>query len=256
MTEKLPEPPVLRLDRVDKSFGALRVSRGVSLSLARGARHALIGPNGAGKTTLVHLISGVLRPTAGTIHLGARDVTHMSVEQRVRLGLVRTFQISSLFPRLTVAENVALGVSARFGCDWKFWGEMRGQVQVLEEAEKILNTTGLLADAGSEVAKLAYGRRRLVEVALALALKPKILILDEPAAGLSSSEREALLNMLQQLPSDLAVLIIEHDMSLVFRLASKIAVLVEGALLIEGTVDEVRASPKVREVYLGTRAHG
>ena len=133
---------------------------------------------------------------------------------------------------------------------------MRGQVQVLEEAENILNTTGLLADAGSEVAKLAYGRRRLVEVALALALKPKILILDEPAAGLSSSEREALLNMLRQLPSDLAVLIIEHDMSLVFRLASKIAVLVEGALLIEGTVEEVRASPKVREVYLGTRDHG
>jgi branched-chain amino acid transport system ATP-binding protein len=256
MTEALLEPSVLRLDRVNKNFGALHVSRNVSLSLAKGARHALIGPNGAGKTTLVHLISGVLRPTAGTIHLGARDVTHMSVEHRVRLGLVRTFQISSLFPRLTVAENVALGVSARLGRDWKFWGEMRGQVQVLEEAENILNTTGLLADAGSEVAKLAYGRRRLVEVALALALEPKILILDEPAAGLSSSEREALLSVLQQLPSDLAVLIIEHDMSLVFRLASKIAVLVEGALLIEGTVDEVRASPKVREVYLGTRALG
>lgn len=250
------QDPVLRLDGVDKSFAALHVARNVNLALSRGARQALIGPNGAGKTTLVNLICGLIRPDSGTLHIGRRDVTRMSVEQRVKLGLVRTFQISSLFPQLTVAENVALGVSARVGCDWKPWGEMRRQARVLEEAERIIIATGLLADAGSKVANLAYGRRRLVEIALALALEPKILVLDEPAAGLSAAEREVLLNVLQQLPAELAILIIEHDMSLVFRLANKITVLVEGAVLIEGPVDVVRASPQVREVYLGTRAHG
>ncbi|MGZ5024753.1 MAG: ABC transporter ATP-binding protein, partial [Chthoniobacterales bacterium] len=247
---------VLRLDHIDKRFGALHVARGVNLTLARGARQALIGPNGAGKTTLVHLISGVLQPDSGSLYIGSRNITQMSVEHRVRLGLVRTFQISSLFPHLTVAENVALGVSARVGCDWKFWGEMRRQTRVLDEAKSIIVATGLLADAGSKVSTLAYGRRRLVEIALALALEPKILVLDEPAAGLSSAEREVLVDVLQRLPTDLAVLIIEHDMSLVFRIANKITVLVDGAVLIEGTVDEVRASRRVREIYLGTRSHG
>jgi branched-chain amino acid transport system ATP-binding protein len=252
----MSEEIVLRLDRVEKRFGALHVSRSVNLSLARGARQALIGPNGAGKTTLVNLISGVLRPSSGTIHIGGRDVTHVSVEQRVQLGLVRTFQISSLFAHLTVAENVALGVSARMGCDWKFWGEMCRQAEILQQTEKVLEVIGLLSAAGSRVATLAYGRRRLVEIALALALEPRILILDEPAAGLSGAEREVLLNVLERLPPDLAVLIIEHDMSLVFRLADKITVLVEGAVLVEGTVDEVRGSQLVRDVYLGARAHG
>jgi branched-chain amino acid transport system ATP-binding protein len=249
------EEIVLRLDRVDKRFGALNVSRGVNLSLARGARQALIGPNGAGKTTLVNLISGVLKPNSGTIHIGSRDVTNLSVEQRVHLGLVRTFQISSLFTHLTVAENIALGVSARMGCDRKLWGEMRRQTPILQQTENVLNAIGLIPDAGSSVATLAYGRRRRVEIALALALEPKILVLDEPAAGLSGAEREVLLNVLQRLPQDLAVLIIEHDMSLVFRLADKITVLVEGAVLVEGSVDEVRRSQVVRDVYLGARAH-
>jgi branched-chain amino acid transport system ATP-binding protein len=252
----MSDAPVLRLDNINKSFGALWVSRNVSLSLAPGARQALIGPNGAGKTTLAHLISGVVRPTSGHIFLGSQDITRVSVERRVGLGLVRTFQISSLFPKLTVAENVALGVSARLKRDWKFWGEVRNQQDILLETERILQTTGLGAAASSEVAKLAYGQRRLVEVALALALNPKILVLDEPAAGLSSAEREVLFNVLIELPKDLAVLIIEHDMSLVFRLANKITVLVEGAVLTEGTVEEVRNSAQVREVYLGTRAHG
>jgi branched-chain amino acid transport system ATP-binding protein len=260
MSDRLSEAQsgqtVLRLAAVDKHFGALQVSRGVNLSLAKGARQALIGPNGAGKTTLVNLLSGNLKPNSGTIHIADRDVTNLSVEQRVRLGLVRTFQISSLFAHLTVAENVALGVSARMGCDWKLWGEMRHQTPILQQAEYILETVGLLADAGSRVATLAYGRRRLVEIALALALEPKILVLDEPAAGLSGAEREVLLNALQHLPPGLAVLIIEHDMSLVFRLANKITVLVEGAILVEGTVEEVRGSQAVRDVYLGARVHG
>ena len=252
----MSDQPILRIDNICKSFGALQVSRNVSLSLEKGARQALIGPNGAGKTTLVHLISGVLRPTSGQIHIGSQDVTRVSVEQRVRLGLVRTFQISSLFPKLTVAENVALGVSARVGRDWKPWSDMRKQTQILLETEQVLAATGLIDSARTEVAKLAYGRRRLVEIALALALEPKILVLDEPAAGLSGGEREVLLNLLVQLPNDLAVLIIEHDMSLVFKLANKITVLVEGAVLLEGSVEEVRQSPQVREVYLGSRTHG
>src|SRR5262245_27927683 len=238
----MSDAPVLRLDNINKSFGALWVSRNVNLSLAPGARQALIGPNGAGKTTLAHLISGVVRPTSGHIFLGNQDITRVSVERRVGLGLVRTFQISSLFPKLTVAENVALGVSARLERDWKFWGEMRNQQDILLETERILGVTGLAAAAGAEVTKLAYGQRRLVEVALALALNPKILVLDEPAAGLSSAEREVLFNVLIELPKDLAVLIIEHDMGLVFRLANKITVLVEGAVLTEGTVEEVRNS--------------
>ncbi len=248
--------PLLRLDNVSKSFGALKVSRSVNLTLDKGARQALIGPNGAGKTTLVNLISGVLRPTSGQIYIGSHDVTRASAAVRVRLGLVRTFQINSLFPKLTVAENVALGVSAHAGRDWRPWGEMRGERKTLRVTEEILASTGLGSYAGTEVAKLAYGQQRLVEIALALALEPKILILDEPAAGLSGAEREALLALLFKLPEALAVLIIEHDMSLVFRLAQKITVLVEGGILIEGPVDEVRNNPQVRDVYLGHRSHG
>jgi branched-chain amino acid transport system ATP-binding protein len=252
----MPQEPLLRLDDVSKNFGALNVSRNVSLTLDKGARQALIGPNGAGKTTLINLISGVLHPTSGRIHMSAVDVTRVSAEERVRLGLVRTFQINSLFPKLTVAENVALGVSAHARADWRPWGEMCRQAGILEATETILVSTGLAPYAGVEVAKLAYGQQRLVEIALALALKPKILLLDEPAAGLSGAEREALLALLFKLPQSLAVLIIEHDMSLVFRLAQKITVLVEGTILVDGTVDEVRNNPQVRDVYLGHRAHG
>ena len=232
------------------------MSRNVNLTLDRGARRALIGPNGAGKTTLVNLISGILRPTAGRIFIGSVEVTRASPEQRVRLGLVRTFQINSLFPKLTVAENVALGVSAHISRDWRPWGEMRSERKTLQATETILASTGLAAHAGTEVAKLAYGQQRLVEIALALALEPKILVLDEPAAGLSGAEREALLALLLKLPELLAVLIIEHDMSLVFRLARKITVLVEGGILVEGTADEVRNNAQVRDVYLGHRSHG
>jgi branched-chain amino acid transport system ATP-binding protein len=251
----MPQEPLLRLDDVSKSFGALNVTRNVGFTLDEGARQALIGPNGAGKTTLINLISGVLRPTAGRIYVGGIDVTRASAEERVRLGLVRTFQINSLFPKLTVAENVALGVSAHAGRDWRPWGEMRREAGTLQTTEAILVATGLAAHAGIEVAKLAYGQQRLVEIALALALKPKVLLLDEPAAGLSGAEREALLALLFTLPQSLAVLIVEHDMSLVFRLAQKITVLVEGGILVEGNVDEVRNNPQVRDVYLGHRSH-
>jgi len=249
------EVPILEVRGVCKSFGALQVARDVSLALPAGARHALIGPNGAGKTTLVHLITGLLPPSSGAIRIGGRDVTRLAAERRVALGLARTFQISSLFPGLTVAENIGLAVAARTGVEIRPWGSLRRQAQVIDEAASMLEQLGLLALAGRAIASLAYGQRRLVEIALALALKPKILLLDEPAAGVASNDRGMLLDLLLSLPADLAILIIEHDMSLVFRLARRMTVLVDGGILTEGSVADVRADPRVRDVYLGSRHH-
>ena len=248
-------PHALQVEGIRKQFGALHVARDVSLSLPRGARHALIGPNGAGKTTLVHLITGLLRPSAGSIRIDARDVTGLAAEERVALGLARTFQISSLFPRLTVAENVGLALAARTGIEVRPWGSLRRQSAIIDEAAALLQSLTLLELARRPVVDLAYGQRRLVEIALALALKPKILLLDEPAAGVASEDRAMLLDLLLRLPEDIAILIIEHDMSLVFRLAQRISVLVDGAILTEGSVAEVRSDPRVRDVYLGARTH-
>lgn len=241
---------------VSKNFGGLRVAREITLTLPEGARHALIGPNGAGKTTLVNMISGLLRPSAGTIHLAGIDITHVSPERRVAAGLARTFQISSLFPSLTVVENVGLAFEARFGLDRRLWGSVRQSSAVIDGAAVLLQSLGLIDLAGKRVADLPYGQRRLVEIALVLALEPKTLLLDEPAAGLAAADRGALLDLLLRLPSGLSVLVIEHDMSLVFRLAQRITVLVEGQVLTEGSVGEIRADPRVRDVYLGSRTHG
>jgi branched-chain amino acid transport system ATP-binding protein len=256
MAEPGMSEAALSIAGISKNFGGLRVARNISLSLPTGARHALIGPNGAGKTTLVNIMSGLLQPSAGTIHLVGTDITHVSPERRVALGLARTFQISSLFPTLTVAENVGLAFEARFGLDRRLWGSVRKSAPVVDGAAALLHSLGLLDLAGKRVADLPYGQRRLVEIALVLALEPKILLLDEPAAGLAAADRGALLDLLLKLPEGLTILVIEHDMSLVFRLAQRITVLVEGAVLTEGTVAEIRADPRVRDVYLGSRAHG
>ena len=247
--------PALEIEHISKSFGALRVSRDVSLTLQAGARHALIGPNGAGKTTLVNVISGLLQPSSGIIRLDGTDITEASPERRVALGLARTFQISSLFPQLTVAENVALALEARLGVDWQIWGTLRARADIVDGAAALLDSLGLLALAPKPVADLPYGQRRLVEIALVLALEPRTLLLDEPAAGLASSDRYAVLDLLLRLPPTLTILVIEHDMSLVFRLAQRITVLVEGAVLVEGTPAEIRVNAQVRDVYLGTRTH-
>jgi branched-chain amino acid transport system ATP-binding protein len=247
--------PALEVDRVNKNFGALSVSRDVSLALPQGARHALIGPNGAGKTTLVNLISGLLRPSSGAVRIAGVDVTHHSPERRVGLGLARTFQISSLFPKLTVAENVGLALSAKLRLEAKFWGRLTARADLIGEAAELLERLGLLDLVSQRVADLAYGQRRLVEIALALAMSPKVMLLDEPAAGLSSAERCVLLDLLQRFPEDLTILVIEHDMGLVFEFARRITVLVEGGILMEGTVAEVRSDPRVRDVYLGSRPH-
>jgi branched-chain amino acid transport system ATP-binding protein len=248
--------PALAIEGISKSFGGLRVSRDISFSLPVGARHALIGPNGAGKTTLVNLVSGLLQPSSGSIKLAGTDITHLAPERRVGLGLARTFQISSLFPSLTVAENVGLAFEARFGLDRRLWGRVRARPEIVEGTASLLQSLGLIALAGKRIADLPYGQRRLVEIALVLALEPKTLLLDEPAAGLAVSDRGALLDLLLRLPESLTILVIEHDMSLVFRLAQRITVLVEGQVLTEGSVADIRADPRVRDVYLGTRAHG
>jgi branched-chain amino acid transport system ATP-binding protein len=247
---------LLALRGISKSFGALRVARDVSLTLEQGARHALIGPNGAGTTTLVNLISGLLKPSAGTIRLAGSDITAAPPERRVALGLARTFQISSLFPLLTVAENVGLALAGRHRCDGRMLGRVQRSPEIVDGAAALLERMGLLALAGRPVSDLPYGQRRLVEIALVLALEPKLLLLDEPAAGLASGDRSLVLDLLLRLPPELSILIIEHDMSVVFRLARRITVLVEGAILTEGEPEAIRGDARVRDVYLGVRPHG
>jgi branched-chain amino acid transport system ATP-binding protein len=247
--------PALEIKGLYKNFGALRVTQDVNLTLRPGARHALIGPNGAGKTTLVNQITGVLKPSAGTIKLFGTDITSAAPERRVALGVVRTFQIISLFLRLTVAENVGLAIAAQKALDAKPWGSLRADDRVIEGVRELLEQLDLVGVAQRKVSELGYGQRRLVEIALALALKPKVLLLDEPAAGVSSRDLGMLLDILTRLPEDIAVLVIEHDMSLVFRFAQRITVLVSGSVLVEGPVDEVRANPEVRDVYLGRRVN-
>ena len=236
-----------------KRYGAIEVTRNVDLCIERGARHALIGPNGAGKTTFVNLVTGVTEPSAGSIYLGGREVTDASAQKRVAAGLARTFQINTLFADLTVAENIAIALSQRLGLAWKLWGRPAAHAEIVEQAAALLEQLGLLTLAARRVNALAYGQRRMLEIAIALALKPQVLLLDEPAAGIPNGESGMILDLLERLPADIAILFIEHDMNLVFRFAKKITVLVEGAVLVDGTPDDIRADERVRNVYLGRR---
>ena len=247
----------LEVRNLHKSFGALQVARDIDLTLERGARHALIGPNGAGKTTLVNLITGVLRPSAGRVLLAGEDITRLSQATRTRRGIARTFQINQLFRGLTVLENVYLAVAERTrACD-RLWRPAGAERAVIEEALAHLDALRLTDDALKLVRELPYGRLRLVEIAIALALKPKVLLLDEPAAGVPSSESHLILDVIGALDPDIAILIIEHDMDVVFRFAKRITVLVQGAVLTEGAPAEIAADGRVRAVYLGEEArHG
>jgi branched-chain amino acid transport system ATP-binding protein len=237
-----------------RSFGGIRAADDVSLRLEKGSRHALIGPNGAGKTTLINLLTGVLRPSAGRILLDGEDIAGLRPDQRVRRGLARTFQINQLFPAMTPLETVALAVSHRQGEDRQWWRTLGSRPAVVDEAVEILERFGL-ADAMDEpVSGLPYGRQRLLEIALAIACRPRVLLLDEPAAGVPEAERDGILAGVAALPGDVSVLLIEHDMDIVFRFADRISVLVAGALLTEGTAAEVANDPRVREVYLGEGA--
>ena len=242
---------LLQVEGLDKHFGGLHVTRAVSLSLHAGDRLALIGPNGAGKTTLVNLISGVLAPSAGSVRLGGQDVTGWGQVQRVRAGLARTFQLTTLAPLLPVQRQVEMALFEREGLSGRCWRSIDAYPLLAAEAQALLVSLGLGALAALATERLAYGQQRLVELALALALRPRVLLLDEPMAGVPQGEGQRLLAALDALPATLAVLIIEHDMDLVFRLASRIVVLAEGAVLADGRPEAIRSNPQVRSAYLG-----
>lgn len=241
----------LQTGGLSRNFGGFTAVDQVSLSIEQGARHALIGPNGAGKTTLINLLTGKLMPSAGSITLMGQDITRAPQADRCHMGMVRTFQINQLFMEMTVLESVALAVSERHGLGRRWWKPLSVRGEVVDEAAAILEQLGLLADAGEMTANLAYGRQRLLEIALALALQPKVLLLDEPAAGVATDDSRELFASIERLPRDVTVVLIEHDMDLVFSYAERISVLVSGAVLLEDTPDAVAQDPRVREVYLG-----
>jgi branched-chain amino acid transport system ATP-binding protein len=246
--------PALETRGLAKSFGALTVANAIDFRLERGARHALIGPNGAGKTSFVNLVTGALAPSAGHIFLDGAEITSLPQAARVKRGLVRTFQVTQLFRGLSVLENVTLAVCECRGLG----GDMRRPAghhrAAIDEAYALLGQMGIADEALRPVATLAYGRQRLTEIAVALGLAPRVLLLDEPAAGVPSGENGRIIEAIEGLSPQIAVLIIEHDMDLVFRLAQRITVLAQGRVLAEGTPAEIAADPRVRQVYLGERA--
>jgi len=251
MTEQI----ALEVMGLNRAFGALQVTSNVDLTLRRGARAALIGPNGAGKTTLINLVSGALRPSSGRISLMGRDVTSLGQAERARLGLLRSFQITRLFKPMTIGDNVRLAILQSSGRRLRMWRDARSEPNLDEQVFAALKTVGLQDRESAGVATLAYGEQRLLELALALATKPSVLLLDEPAAGVPQSESDVIVKAVERLPEDLAVLLIEHDMDLVFRLANEITVLVAGSVLMRGTPQEVEADERVQRLYLGEK-HG
>jgi branched-chain amino acid transport system ATP-binding protein len=241
---------------LDKSFGSLVVASDIALDLPLGERYALIGPNGAGKTTLINLITGMLKPDKGQIFLGESEITTLAPNERVKCGLVRTFQINTLFPHLSALEAVTLAVCERRGYAGSWWRKLPAYADAVEEAYAILQSLRLAASCYRPTYELAYGQQRLLEIALALATKPKVLLLDEPAAGVPQQESAELFSVIANLSQEIAVLFIEHDMNVVFRFAHRIIVMVGGRILLQGTPKEIAADARVREVYLGGARHG
>ncbi|HEY4339937.1 MAG TPA: ABC transporter ATP-binding protein [Steroidobacteraceae bacterium] len=240
---------------LSRDWGKFRANDGIALKVSAGARHALIGPNGAGKTTLIHLLSGLLKPTDGDIWLYGERITQLAPADRVARGLVRTFQISSLFHELTVLRSVLIPICQQKGIATAWYTPLGKLDAECEEAHELLSRLDLWRDRDTVVGTLAYGRQRLLDIALALAARPKMLLLDEPAAGVPEGESAELIQIIADLPRDVTVLLIEHDMDLVFRFAETITVMVAGRILTEGSVAEVVADARVREVYLGETSH-
>ncbi len=246
----------LRTVGLSKHWGDFKANSDISIALPAGARHAIIGPNGAGKTTFINLLTGVYTPTSGDVYVGEEKVTSLSQHLRVKRGMTRTFQINTLFPGLTVLESIVLAVCERKHVTSDVLRTVASRKDEIDEAMEILELLQLTRDADTITRNLAYGRQRLVEIALALATRPTILLMDEPAAGIPSGESKELFNVIAKLPCDVTILFIEHDMGLVFRFAERITVLVGGRLLVEGTPDEIAADERVKEVYLGEAQHG
>lgn len=244
--------PALSVSGLTVAFGGIVAVNDVTFDLPVGARHALIGPNGAGKTTFVNLLTGTLKPTAGTIRIGDEDVTRLDTRSRVKRGLTRTFQINTLFAGLTPLEAVSLAIAERDDLAGIWWRRLGGFSAVRDEAEALLSSLRLIEHAQVPTGELAYGKQRLLEIALALAAKPRILLLDEPAAGIPAGESREVFEVVDALPDDISVLFIEHDMQLVFRFARRIVVLTSGSVLAEGSPDEIRRNDDVRAAYLGS----
>ena len=247
---------VLQTRNLVKRFGGFVATNDVSLNVVEGARHALIGPNGAGKTTLINLLTGFLEPSAGEVVLKGETVTGLAQHKRVKRGLVRTFQINRLFAEMTVLESIMLAVCERRGLGGRWWRPVGAFAEALDEAAELLATVRLLDVAHHKTRDLAYGKQRLIEIALALAARPRVLLLDEPAAGVPTGESRELFETIARLPRDVTILLIEHDMDLVFRFAEHISVLVNGAVLTEGVPEVIAQDPRVKEVYLGESIDG
>ena len=242
---------VLSAEGLVKRFGGITATNNVTLNLQRGARHALIGPNGAGKTTLINLLTGVLEPTEGRITLDGQDISQLAPHLRVRRGMVRTFQINQLFDSMTPRETLALVVSQQRGLGGTWWQALGANTGVNQRVEELLQQFHLSSVAHQTTNVMAYGKRRLLEIAIALACEPRVLLLDEPVAGVPAGEREELLQTVAALPADVSVLLIEHDMDLVFSFANRMTVLVNGTVLTEGDPDTIANDPQVKAVYLG-----
>ncbi len=247
---------VLETRALEKRFGGIVAANQVSLRLEKGARHALIGPNGASKTTVINLLTGVLRPSSGEILLDGKEITNVEPHDRVRLGMARTFQINQLFADLTPIETLGLAISERLGTGTHWWRTVGSRAGVVDEIAELLERFRLVDVMQERTAILPYGKQRLLEIALAFACRPRVLLLDEPSAGVPDAERQEILATIASLPTDVTVLLIEHDMDIVFSFADRISVLVNGEMLVEGTVDEVSHDPRVRAVYLGEAFDG
>ena len=247
---------LLRLRDLTKRFGGLTATDGVTLDIAPGEIHALIGPNGAGKTTLVHQICGALAPDAGSVTFGGREVTRLAAHERVRAGLARSFQVTNIFKRFSVLDNVALAVQAVSGSSMALWKPAARERGLFDEARELLARVGLADKAASTAATLAHGEQRQLEVGLALATRPKLLLLDEPLAGMGQEESERMVRLVAELARACTILLVEHDMQAVFRLASRISVLVSGRIIATGAPDDVRKDAEVRRAYLGDELSG
>jgi branched-chain amino acid transport system ATP-binding protein len=247
--------PFLDIRNLTKTFGGLNVTNDLSLTLHPGDRVALIGPNGAGKTTFVNLVTGALRPDGGQVLLDGQDITRTRPAERVRRGLVRSFQVTRLFKEMTPEEHVAAAVLQRRGRAWRMFGRHDRMADAMEEVEDILDLLHLSDVADVRVREIAYGQQRLLELAIALALRPRVLLLDEPAAGIPHAQTDRIEKALERLPQELAVLMIDHDMDLVFRFAKRVIVLAAGSIIFDGSPQAVAQDARVREAYLGSYAH-